>query len=321
MGKKSFFPFIALVAITSGFTGNAGNPLELRSPDGTLKIVVRLDDKITYDLSVNELIVLENCGIGLETSTAVFGEKPKLVGQKRASVNESIEPVVPLKFATVKNQYNNLLLNFKGNYAVEFRAFDEGVAYRIILNQKGEIEVLNEDISFHFPDNYHLHLQPAGGFKTSYEDDYLHLNANEWKPQDRIATLPFLIDTRKNCKILISESDLSDYPGFFLKSAGHSSVVATFPKMPLAFGDDGDRSVKITKEAAYIAKTAGTRAFPWRYFVVAKTDAQLAENTMTLKLAAKSELADISWIQPGQASWEWWNGAAPYGQDVNFVSG
>ena len=42
---------------------------------------------------------------------------------------------------------------------------------------------------------------------------------------------------------------------------------------------------------------------------------------MTLKLAPKSELKDVSWIKPGQASWEWWNGATPYGPDVNFVSG
>ncbi|MEO6930203.1 MAG: glycoside hydrolase family 97 catalytic domain-containing protein, partial [Chitinophagaceae bacterium] len=48
---------------------------------------------------------------------------------------------------------------------------------------------------------------------------------------------------------------------------------------------------------------------------------KLIENTMTLKLASKSEIADPSWIKPGQASWEWWNGATPYGPDVNFVSG
>ena len=42
---------------------------------------------------------------------------------------------------------------------------------------------------------------------------------------------------------------------------------------------------------------------------------------MTLKLAPKSEIADVSRIKPGQASWEQWNGATPYGPDVNFVSG
>ena len=122
-------------------------------------------------------------------------------------------------------------------------------------------------------------------------------------------------------KILISESDLSDYPCMFLKGTGGNSIVSTFPKVPLEFRDEGDRSMKILKEADYIAKTPGKRSFPWRYFVISNNDKQLIENTMTCKLASKSALADCSWIKPGQVSWEWWNDASPYGPDVNFVSG
>jgi alpha-glucosidase len=39
---------------------------------------------------------------------------------------------------------------------------------------------------------------------------------------------------------------------------------------------------------------------------------------MTLKLAPKIVIADLSWVKHGQASWEWWNDAAPYGPDVNY---
>ena len=42
---------------------------------------------------------------------------------------------------------------------------------------------------------------------------------------------------------------------------------------------------------------------------------------MTYKLAEKNQLQDVSWIKPGQVSWEWWNDASPYGPDVDFVSG
>jgi alpha-glucosidase len=55
--------------------------------------------------------------------------------------------------------------------------------------------------------------------------------------------------------------------------------------------------------------------------LITKDDKQIIENTMTLRLASKSVIADPSWIRPGQASWEWWNDATPYGPDVNFVSG
>ena len=47
-----------------------------------------------------------------------------------------------------------------------------------------------------------------------------------------------------------------------------------FPKVPLEFREDGDRSLKIEKEASYIARTNGKRSFPWRYFVISTNDEQ-----------------------------------------------
>lgn len=136
-----------------------------------------------------------------------------------------------------------------------------------------------------------------------------------------MSVLLILIDTHKPYKILICESDLADYPCMFLKGTGNNGVSATFPKVPLEFGEDGDRSLKILKEADYIAKTDGKRNFPWRYFTIANEDKQLITNTMTYKLATKNQIQDVSWIKPGQVSWEWWSGATPYGEDVTFKAG
>ena len=114
---------------------------------------------------------------------------------------------------------------------------------------------------------------------------------------------------------------MEDYPAMFLKSDGKGGISSLFPRLPLEFGEDGDRSLKILKEADYIARTAGKRSYPWRYFVITEDDRQLIENTMSYRLAEKNALDDTSWIKPGLASWEWWNGATPYGPDVNFVAG
>jgi alpha-glucosidase len=318
MKKMKLFTCLFLLWALSNYSQQKN--FEVTSPNGELKVSINLGDKIYYSiLAGNEELASKN-HLGLILKDETLGLNPKLSGSKTGKVNEVIKPAIPLKFSTVANSYNYLLLNFKGNYSVEFRAFDEGIAYRFITAKKGEIEVINEDFSVNFPTDYLLHLQQAGGFKTSYEEEYSHLNASDWKSSDKMSTLPILADSKKQYKILISESDLSDYPGMFLKGTG-SGAVAVFPKTPLDFGPDGDRSLKILQEAYYIAKTAGTRNFPWRYFVITKNDKQLIENTMTLKLAPKSELTDTSWIKPGQASWEWWNGATPYGPDVNFVSG
>ncbi|PUZ24699.1 alpha-glucosidase [Chitinophaga costaii] len=295
--------------------------LELHSPDGSIKLSLHIGDKIYYTLYSNEVALLSDNQLLLHLSGETPGAAPHLLSASTSKGDDSLHPYISWKYAAVRNQYNSLLLKFKGNYAVELRAFNDGVAYRFITSKKDSILVSQEEAGIHFPATYTLHLQQPHSFETSYEEPYTHLESDSWKADGRMATLPVLIDTKSKYKILISESDLSDYPCLFFKSSGNNGMEATFPKVPLTFNERGDRSITVTKEADYIAKTRGSRTFPWRYFVVTKDDKELLENTMTLKLAAKSKLKDPSWVKPGQASWEWWNGASPYGPDVNFVSG
>ena len=309
-----------LMILCWGILLHAQTESELSSPNGEIKVTLNITDKIYYSIVYDGDVLLKDNSLQLALKDEVLGQNPRLRRRKYVSVDEQLTPVMPLKFSTVTNQYNQLTLTFK-NYSVEFRAYDDGVAYRFVTSRKGEVEVLGEEFAVNFPDDYLLHLQQPGGFKTSYEEPYTHVFSNEWKPSDKMSVLPVLIDTRKQYKILISESDLTDYPCMFLKGTGDNGIVSTFPKAPLAFGEDGDRSLKITQEADYIAKTSGARNYPWRYFVLTKDDRQLLENTMTYKLAGKNQLQDVSWIKPGQVSWEWWNDASPYGPDVNFVSG
>ena len=296
------------------------NKFELVSPNGEIKVLFNLSDKIYYSIDYNGEVLLKDNSIQLTLKNQVLGQNPKLRRQKRMSIDEYLTPVVPLKYSKINNRYNQLLLTFK-DYSVEFRAFDDGVAYRFLTSQKGDVEVMSEEFAINFPSDYLLHLQQPGGFKTAYEEPYTHIWSNTWKPEDKMAVLPALIDTKKDYKILISESDLTDYPCMFLKGTGENGLISTFPKTPLAFTESGDRSVKIIEEADYIAKTKGTRNYPWRYFVISRNDKQLIENTMTYRLAEKNQLQDVSWIKPGQVSWEWWNDASPYGPDVNFVAG
>ena len=312
--------FLLVVCLCLASLLRAQNKLELISPNGELKVSLNLSDKIYYSIDYNGDVLLKDNTLQLTLRNQVLGENPKLRRQKRMSVDEQLTPIVPLKYSKVNNRYNQLLLTFK-DYSVEFRAFDDGVAYRFITSQKGDVEVMNEEFAINFPSDYLLHLQQPGGFHTAYEEPYTHVQSNAWKPEERIAVLPVLIDTQKDYKILISESDLADYPCMFLKGTGTNGAISVFPKAPLAIAENSDRSVKITQEADYIAKTKGTRNYPWRYFVISKNDKQLIENTMTYKLAEKNQLQDVSWIKPGQVSWEWWNDASPYGPDVNFVSG
>jgi len=107
---------------------------QLTSPNGNIRISVKLTSQIQYNVTQGDQTLMENCAIGLETANRQLGVQPKLSKAVRQSVNEKLTPVIPLKFSTVTNHYNQLLLKFKGDYSVEFRAFDDGFAYRFLTN-------------------------------------------------------------------------------------------------------------------------------------------------------------------------------------------
>ena len=293
---------------------------QLASPNGEIKVSVSVADKIYYDIAYGQETLLENGTMQLQVGNQWLGANPKVSKASTQSVDENIRPVIPFKFSNIRNHYNQLLLKFNGNYSVEFRAFDDGVAYRFITNKKGEMEVMDELLQVNFPADYQMHLQRSGDFGTNYEMFYEHPTYSEWKGKEGVTVLPMLIEAKNNYKILISESAVSDYPHMFLKPTD-KGIASTFPKCPTEFSISGDRSLKFDKVADYIAKTSGKRALPWRYFVITKEDGQLIENTMTARLAEPNQIEDTSWIKPGLTTWEWWNGATPYGTDVDFVSG
>ena len=126
---------------------------QLASPSGNIRISVELTDQIQYDVTQGNQTLMDNCVIGLETANHQLGIHPKLNKVVRQNVNEELTPIVPLKFSTITNRYNQLLLKFKGGYSVEFRAFDDGFAYRFLTDLKGEQEIMNEILRLNFVDD------------------------------------------------------------------------------------------------------------------------------------------------------------------------
>ena len=308
-----------ILMVAACVSGYAQKVVTAKSPDGQTSVSVTLADRIYYDVVSHNETLLKRSVIGMRLRDKTLGANPVLKKKSVHAVNETVKPLLPLKFSEVENRYTLLSMEMKGGYAVDFRLYDDGIAFRMRTSLPGEIEVMEENTVFQLAEDCDLVLQQPSGFKTSCEENYSIVNSHVWKAEDRMSELPVLI-MGKNQKILLSEFDLCSYPGLFLKGNGDNSLSAIQPKMPLAYEDDGDRSHRILKEADYIAKTSGTRNFPWRYLLITQEDGRLAENTMPMRLAQKCQMEDTSWIKPGQTCWDWLNGI-PYGPDVTFKSG
>ena len=308
-----------IIMLVSSLSCYAQKVVTALSPDGQTCVNVTLSDRIYYDVVSHGETLLKQSMVGMQLRDRTLGADPVLKKKSVTSVDETVRPLFPLKYSQVENNYTLLSLEMKGNYAVDFRIYNDGVAFRMRTSLPGEIEVMWENTVIQLADECDLVLQQPGGFKTGCEESYSIVNSSKWRAQDRMTELPVLI-MGKNQKIFFSEFDLCSYPGLFLKGNGDNSLTAIQPKNPLKAEDDGDRRQRILKEADYIAKTDGTRTFPWRYMLITQEDGRLAENTMPMRLAQKCQIEDTDWIKPGQTCWDWLNGI-PYGPDVTFKGG
>lgn len=309
----------AILMVMACMTGHARKVITAQSPDKQTCVSVTLADKIYYDVVSNNDTLLKQSIVGMQLRNKTLGDNPVLKKKRVRNIEETVTPLFPLKYSQVENNYTLLSLDMQGGYAVDFRIYNDGVAFRMRTSLPGEIEVMQENTVFQLAENCKLVLQQPGGFKTGCEEYYSLVNSNAWKREERMSELPILI-MGQEYKILLSEFDLYSYPGLFLRGNADNSLSAIQPKNPLEYEDDGDRKQRILKEADYIAKTQGTRTFPWRYMLITREDGRLAENTMPMRLSGKCMLEDMEWIKPGQTCWDWLNGI-PYGPDVTFKGG
>ena len=320
MRKLSFTLALLGIMLTAGMNPcHAARTETVKSPDGNIKLEVNVADRLEYDVFLGDEQVLKGCEVALQVGSEQFGIAPRLTGVKRTVIDETVTPVVPLKFSRVANRANQLTLTFKGGFKVEFRAYDNGVAYRFVLDKgKRPVDVVSEPFTIGLPTAFTAHISKTRGFYTSYENPYTHLSTADYTADDEMTYLPILLESPRGTKVLLSESDVRDYPHTFLKSTGSNGFMALHPKSPETWEPYGDRGWNVTKERDCIARTDGRRTLPWRFAVIGD-DATIALNQMEVVLGGKCELDDTSWIKPGQVNWDWWNHWTVWG--VDFVAG
>jgi len=316
------FSFI-LLFLLYGFAAlaqrkGAGQTYTVQSPDGKIKVAVDLKDKLTYSVTHEADQILAPSPISMKlTNGEQLGVNPRLKNTKTNRVNQTIAAPI-YKRAQIQDNYNELVLNFSGDYSVIFRAYDDGVAYRFATTKKKDFQVQNEEVSFQFNADYtaivpyvkqEKKTSIEEQFWNSFENTYTHASLSKLD-SERLAFLPLVVEVGNGKKVAITEADLEDYPGLYLinqhSKTGLTGVMAPYPKK-IEQGGHNQLQLIVKERENYIAKAKGTRHFPWRTMVIASQDKQLADNDMVYKLASASRIKDISWIKPGKVAWDWWN--------------
>jgi alpha-glucosidase len=298
------FPIGAVLA-------QSGKTYDVKSPDGKTSLTINTGAVTKWSVKHEDTEVITPSEISITLDNGeVLGKNVAVKKSAATSINETINTPI-YKKAAVKDNYNQLTLTFKGDYGLIFRAFDDGVAYRWFMLKKGEITILNEETNFNFKDDDKAFLpfvndyRNKDKFNTSFESHYDNVSLSAIK-KDTLAFLPVLVDVGSPVKAVILEADLQDYPGMYLTPGEGNNLHGLFAPYPTEEFIHNINYVVKTR-ANYIAKTNGTRNFPWRVVVISTEDKQLADNDMMQRLAEPSRLNDISWIKPGKVSWDWWN--------------
>jgi alpha-glucosidase len=291
----------------------------LHSPNERIEVRIRLADRIRYDVLLNGKPLLQDSTLSLKLGSTTLGLNPQIKDAKSRTVDQWIEPIVRQKFARLRENYREMRLEMAGSYAVVFRAYNEGVAYRWETALPAEQEkIYSEEVGLNFAGDYHAYYPKEDGIFSHNEREFLYLSLKDVAPNS-LASLPAVVDTKEGAKIAIAESDVDDYPGLWLRGNGDNSLHGILPPYPLKEQLKGDRDFKITEAADYLAITKGTRTFPWRILGIAEKDSDLITNQMVYLLARPSQVQDTSWIKPGKVAWDWYNANNIDG--VNFKSG
>ncbi len=291
----------------------AGKEILLQSPDKKIEVSIDLTNKFAYSITFDGKKIIQPSEIDfILNNGSRLSDNLMVIKKITRAINEIIISQVPEKRIEITDNYNELTLKFKSNFSVIFRAYNDGVAYRIATSFKDSITVQNETAQFNFTTNAHAWapiVQKRGDvdvFHTSFEETYLYKPLDSLSESDYMFS-PVLVNTTDDIKVGVTESDLDDYPGMFLHGTSYNNLQAAFATYPLEERIvEGDYpEMVVSKRAGYIARTKGSRSFPWRVMIIAKEDKELPGNDLIYRLAAPTTIKDASWIHPGKCTDEW----------------
>jgi alpha-glucosidase len=306
------FLLVILFVITTGYS--FARDYKISSPDRKTEITVSTGNEIKFTALFDGKTIFSSSKIALVLAGGkILGNNEQVARTTVNQVHEIIKPVVSCKRSEVTNNCNILTVYFKSGFSVEFRAYNDGIAYRFETLFKGDITIDNEISELVFPSGSHSWYPLETSFMSHNERAYIY-SSLDTIGENHLASLPALFRT-SGVNVLVTESAIEDYPGMWIRGGGSGKISALWPHYPKSEKLTSDRDLFVTGTEDYIAKTKGARVFPWRVFVISKDDAGLVENDLVFRLAAPNQIADTKWIKPGHVAWDWWNANNIYGVD------
>ena len=278
---------------------------EAASPSGTLAVKLECNEagEVTYSVSRGGTALISRSRLGFEGRSTFPG------GFGVQSVTEMSEPYDQVHGKTnhSDNHYTLLQAELLGateaeNVTLEFRLYDDAVAFRYVMNE-GKLNTFADELTeFNF-----------AGFKQalalSYSNDYTwYYYLHPWAELNnaRGYNEPVLVETGiDNTYVLLTEA------AHYGQTAGNAIVQGD---------DEGQLRMKPMVPEGKSAKSTIKYPFesPWRTLIIGSTK-DIVESNVINDLNPPTTMEDLSWIRPGRISWNWAGEDRQRTDDINVA--
>ncbi len=298
--------------VAGGAAAQTASPV-VSSPDGQIQMTFSTRNgnapspqggQLVYTVTYHGQPVMNASALGLEIENQpVLGANVTIDAARSGRIDESYT-LLAGKSKTVRNQCNTLALDLRETQApgrkftMEARVYDDGAAFRYVVPEQEavkELRIANEKTQFVFAKDATTYPLVLQSYQTSWEDDYRTVALSGIHPASLVA-LPLLTELPGVAFVAITEADLENYAGMYLKHNEKNPRELDARLSPHV--DDPSVSV--------VVKTPAPS--PWRVMMIADSPGRLIESNIVLNLNPPPAFSDTSWIKPGKASWDWWSG-------------
>ncbi len=147
--KRTISGIILLFAFA---TCSLAKDYKLSSPDGKIVVTVKAGPGLEWSATYDGKDIISSAKAGMILGTGNFpGENEMVKMAMWGKINQELIPVVPNKRSKITDNCNTLIITFKSGINAQFRAYNDGVAYRFETSLKNDIIVKNEVTNIQFP--------------------------------------------------------------------------------------------------------------------------------------------------------------------------
>lgn len=288
--------------------------VQVASPDGRIKFTVGSNpERLTYRVAKDDAEVIEPSPLDMRLDGFHLSTGMIFNNLERYEIDETF-PWHGVH-STARNRCRGVKLSLTHDlsmtpYVLEIRAFNDGVAYRHLVDGAADaVRVPDEYSKFLLPEGVTVwHHDLDGHYEAEYDSqDIAEISAGQWAGPPVTFQLPNGTGYGS-----ITEANLENYSGMALEADGHRGwIVGLGHRQPINYPYELRYGRDEAKRLAAPASIAGPITTPWRAVIVATDLNGLVNSDILPSLCppADSRLfaqgMNTPWVEPGLAVWDY----------------